>query len=297
MKTSSIATAVLGTLVAGTVLAQPPKAGEPISFVACPIMQDNDTVPCWVADHAGERYFLGIQTDASGWAAPHLKHKVLVEGRVAADMPRICGGIVLESSGNPFERGSSGSINGKPLPNPPVTSTMRELDPGCNTILPARAEYNTFEPRRGPGPNVRRLPPTPEEAAAARARQEAQRQASIPVPPFEARTFEVHYEFDSEYSYLHIGNARQALDYARAVNAKRIKITAHRSSSLLSDGSRIEELPYMARKRAEDVAEVMGKLGLPDGIALEVTWDDTAIQGDGIDDWEGRVTRIEVFPG
>lgn len=297
MKRSSIATALLGALATGGVLAQAPAPGQHLSFVACPIMQDNATVPCWVTEYGGEKYFLGTQTDASGWPAPYLKHRILVEGRVAADMPRVCGGIVLESSGTPFERGSSGTINGKPLPNPPVTSNMRELDLSCNTILPARADYNNFEPRRGPGPNVRRIPPTPEQAAAQRARAEAERQARIPVPPFQPRTFQLHYEFDSELAVLTIGNANQALDYAEAVNADRIRITAHRSSALLSDGSRLEELPYMARKRAEEVAAVMRQLGIPEGVELEVTWDDALIEGDGVDDWEGRVTEIEVFPG
>lgn len=297
MKRSAIATAVLGAVLTGGVLAQAPAPGEPISFVACPILQDNDTVPCWVAEHAGEKYFLGTQTDASGWPAPYLKHRILVEGRVAPDMPRICGGIVLESSGTPFERGSSGTIDGKPLPNPPVTSNMRELDLSCNTILPARDEYNTFEPRRGPGPNVRRVPPTPEQVAAQRARAEAQRQARIPVPPYEPRTFSLHYEFDNELAVLTIGNARDALEYAEAVDAERIRITGYRSSALLSDGSRLEELPYLARKRAEELATVLRQLGIPEGVELEVTWDDTLIEGDGVDDWEGRVTEIEVFPG
>src|SRR5690606_12602065 len=126
-------------------IAQAPSPGENISFLACPVMQDTDSVPCWLTEYNGEKYFLGIQTDASGWSAPYLKHRILVEGRVAEDMPRICGGIVLESSDTPFERGTSGSVAGKPLPNPPVTSNMRELDLSCNTILPTNPVYNNFE--------------------------------------------------------------------------------------------------------------------------------------------------------
>lgn len=298
MKKSSITVAVLGALATGGVLAQAPAPGEPISFVACPIMQDTSSVPCWVADYNGERYFLGTQTDASGWPAPYLKHKVLVEGRVAKDMPRICGGIVLESSGNPFERGSAGTASGKPLPNPPVTSNLRELDLSCNLILPATAEYNDdFEPRRGPGPNVRREPVSPEQLAARRAQADAARGANALTPPYQPRTFSLHYEFDSELAVITINNAAQALDYARTVKADRIRITAHRSTSLLSDGSRLEEAPFMARKRAEELALVMRQLGIPEGAMLEVTWEDKPIDGDGVDDWEGRVTKIEVFPG
>ncbi len=296
MHKSKIASAVLGSLLMGTALAQAPAPGENISFVSCPIMQDTATVPCWVTEYGGEKYFLGIQTDASGWSAPYLKHRVLVEGRVA-EMPRVCGGIVLESADNPFERGPSGSVDGEPLPNPPVTSNMRELDLSCNTILPANERYNTFEPRRGPGPNIKREPPTPEQIAAQRARADEQRKARIPVPPYQPRSFLLHYEFDSELAVLNINNASAALEYARAVGAKRIKITASRASSLLSDGTRLTEAEFIARKRAEELVAVMRQLGIPEGVDVEVIWNAEAIQGDGVDDWEGRVTEIEVFPG
>jgi hypothetical protein len=296
MKQSVIASAIPGLLLMGTALAQAPGPGENISFVACPILQDTNTVPCWVAEYNGEKYFLGIQTDASGWPAPYLKHRILVEGRVA-DMPRVCGGIVLESSGNPFERGASGSVEGKPLPNPPVTSNMRELDLACTTILPANERYNNLEPRRGPGPNVKREPPTSEQIAAQRARAEEQRKARIPVPPYQPRSFLLHYEFDSELAVLDIDDAGAALEYARAVNASRVRITASRASSLLSDGTRLTEVEFIARKRAEEVAAVMRQLGIPEGVELEVIWKDEVNEGDGLDDWEGRVTEIEVFPG
>jgi hypothetical protein len=296
VKKSALASALLAATLTASALAQPPKPGDNISFVSCPIMQDTNTVPCWVTEYAGEKYFLGIQTDASGWSAPYLKHRILVEGRVA-DVPRVCGGIVLESSGTPFERGPSGSVAGIALPNPPVTSNLRELDLSCNSILPANERYNNLEPRRGPGPNVRREPQTPEQIAAARARAEEARQARIPVPPYQNRSFQLHYEFDSELAVLNIGNANEALQYARAVNAKHIKITSYRASSLLSDGTRLVEVEFIARKRAEELAAVMQQLGIPEGIELEVTWSNEINEGDGISDWEGRVTEIEVFPG
>jgi hypothetical protein len=54
---------------------------------------------------------------------------------------------------------------------------------------------------------------------------------------------------------------------------------------------------FIARKRAEEVAAVMRQLGIPEGVELEVIWKDEVNEGDGLDDWEGRVTEIEVFPG
>src|SRR5580700_11522463 len=76
------------------------------NFVACPVLQDTDTVPCWLAEYRGELYFLGIQTDSGGWSPPWLGHQVLVEGRLAGG-PRICGGIPLTSD-YPVSGGPSG---------------------------------------------------------------------------------------------------------------------------------------------------------------------------------------------
>ena len=52
------------------VLSADAMAQESLTFKACPIYRDTNTVPCWLAEHEGELYFLGIQTDASGWSAP-----------------------------------------------------------------------------------------------------------------------------------------------------------------------------------------------------------------------------------
>jgi hypothetical protein len=144
---------------------------------------------------------------------------------------------------------------------------------------------------------VKREPPTSEQIAAQRARAEEQRKARIPVPPYQPRSFLLHYEFDSELAVLDIGDTGAALEYARAINASRIRITASRASSLLSDGTRLTEVEFIARKRAEEVAAVMRQLGIPEGVELEVIWKDEVNEGDGLDDWEGRVTEIEVFPG
>jgi hypothetical protein len=173
---------------------------------------------------------------------------------------------------------------------------MRELDLSCNTILPASAEFNTVVARRGPGPNVYRPPVSAEERAAQRARADAAREASKPVPPYEMRSFVLNYEFDSELATLSIGNANTALGYAREIGADRIVVTGYRASSLLSTGEQLEELDFMARKRAEEVEQVIRKLGVPEGTSLEVNWVDQAVAGDGINDWEGRRTEINVYP-
>jgi outer membrane protein OmpA-like peptidoglycan-associated protein len=86
------------------------------NFVACPIVRDTKTLPCWLAEYEGELYFLGLQgSSASEFYPPQLNHEVLVEGTVTNE-PRICGGIPLK---------------------PVRISVIAELNRGCNTLLPA----------------------------------------------------------------------------------------------------------------------------------------------------------------
>ncbi len=86
------------------------------NFVACPIVRDTKTLPCWLAEYDGEIYFLGLQgSSASEFYPPQLNHEVLVEGTITTE-PRICGGIPL---------------------NPLRISVLPELNRACNTLLPA----------------------------------------------------------------------------------------------------------------------------------------------------------------
>ena len=49
------------------------------NFVACPIVRDTATVPCWLAEYDGELYFLTLQSDVSAPVnPPWLGHRVLV---------------------------------------------------------------------------------------------------------------------------------------------------------------------------------------------------------------------------
>ncbi len=86
------------------------------NFVACPIVRDTKTLPCWLAEYEGELYYLGLQgSSASEFYPPQLNHEMLVEGTVTNE-PRICGGIPLK---------------------PVRISVIAELNRGCNTLLPA----------------------------------------------------------------------------------------------------------------------------------------------------------------
>jgi outer membrane protein OmpA-like peptidoglycan-associated protein len=86
------------------------------NFIACPIVRDTKTMPCWLAEYDGELYYLGQQgSSSSEFYPPQLNHEVLVEGTVTNEA-RICGGIPLK---------------------PVRISVIAELNRGCNTLLPA----------------------------------------------------------------------------------------------------------------------------------------------------------------
>ncbi|HEY6455494.1 MAG TPA: hypothetical protein VIY90_09475 [Steroidobacteraceae bacterium] len=274
---------LVGTaLITGALAGVPPP--ERRNFVACPIVQDTDSVPCWLAEYQGELYFLGIQTDSGGWSPPWLDHQVLVEGKLTGG-PRICGGIPLTSEyvTTPLP---SGTAAGRALPNPPVISVMRELDGSCNTLLPADPRYH-IEGRRGPGPNT---------AASALRKLPAPPAVPVVAPPYHPQTFTLTYEFDSELATRTINEALKAYQYAQAVHAKRILIRGHRAATLLSDGSLAREIPQIGRLRAQELARTLRRLGLPDTVALVPSWSDKTEAADGLTDPDRRKAELIVEP-
>jgi hypothetical protein len=258
--------------------------GDHRNFIACPIVQDTDTVPCWLADYGGELYFLGIQTDSGGWSPPWLGHRVLVEGKLAGG-PRICGGIPLTSDA-PSSAPPSGTSDGRPLPDPPTVSVMRELDGACNLLLPADPRYRIVG-RRGPGPNTvesayRKFPPPP-----------APPQATAPYQP---HTFTLTYDFDSELATRTIAEALRAVQYAQAVHARELTIVGYRAATLLSDGTLAAEIPAIARLRAQELERTIRKLGLPPTTVLKTQWNEDTPPADGVTDASRRRASLTVTP-
>jgi hypothetical protein len=102
--------------------------------VACPIVRDTRTQPCWLAEYEGEMYYLGQQGGvANDFHPPQLGHLALVEGTVGQG--RVCGGIPLQ---------------------PVKVSVLRELTPACRTMLPAEDGIDAPPPvpaPRGPAPS------------------------------------------------------------------------------------------------------------------------------------------------
>jgi hypothetical protein len=239
-------------------------AGQRISFVSCPVVRDTRTVPCWLAEHRGQMYFLTLQTDVSAPVTPPwLGHKVLVEG-VVSEKPDICGGRVIE----------------------PVTlSVLPELDASCNTMLPAEDRYELgFEPPRPPGPSRGRLAfgdPVTRNAG----------------PDVTDRRVTLRYEFDGKVMFRHAGNLQRIFDTARTNGASEVRITAYRSASRLSDGTVMRERESIGRERAEQIRELLEGAGL-EGVKYSVSWRDLSKNPDGsAADFENRRADVEIIGG
>ena len=236
-----------------------PTAGQRVSFVSCPIVRDTSSVPCWLSEYEGTLYFLTLQTDVSAPVnPPWLGHKVLVEG-VVSGKPDICGGRVLE----------------------PVTlSVIQDLDPSCNTLLPAEDRYNlTFEPPRPPGPSRGRLAyadPAPKSAE--------------PMP----HDFTLRYEFDGMVAFRHAQTLQKILDAARATHAPELRITGYRSASRLSNGSIMREREQIGRERAEQIRTLLQGAGLEDA-RYTIVVKDLSKHPNGTDDALGRRAEVTLI--
>ncbi len=232
-------------------------AAQERSFLACPIVRDTKTAPCFLAEYEGELYYLGIQQDINAdFHPPQLKHEVLVEGRVEKG-PRVCGGIPL-----------------KPL----AISVIKEVNPACNTLLPA--EPGIEAPPAGQGGPASHRPiaePWPAEESLA-GRQE----------------FTLLFAFDDDFvDFGSIAILRRAAGYALKIGASAVKVNGYRATSLLSNGQRLVEKPGLAKKRAQEIATLLEGLGV-NGVAAE--WKDDPEPGDGNADPSHRRVTITVIP-
>ena len=238
---------------------------QALAFVACPIVRDTSSVPCWLSEYDGQLYYLGIQTDVSAdFNPPSLGHKVLVEGTVAASGQEICGGRVLD---------------------PVKVSVLPELSPECDTLLMAEDRYELpFEAPRPPGPSGGRIaftPPPPEPLPEA-----------LPEAPFPERTFIVPYDFDGTVNFQSPRFLAPALTYARHVGAKRIEITGYRAAVALSSDDVVTERERLGTIRAEQVARLLQGAGLtePEYIVRGIDRPETGGP-------ELRRVTIRVIPG
>lgn len=248
------------TAAFGMVLTGQTAAADELAFVACPYVRDTVSVPCWLAEYEGETYYMGVQTDVSApFNPPWLGHKALVEGTPDPAGTRICGGIVLE---------------------PVKVAPMLEMSPECNRLEMADPNYVLpFVPRRPPGPSAGTLafvPPPPPPA---------------PEPPFQQRTFEIYFPFDSGVNFQTPGDLQAVLTYANQVGAKRLEVRGLRAAVRLSDGTLMEERQGLAEIRARSVGRMFEGL-VPSVREVAVTYSEEPQTGD----WQNRRVTITVTP-
>ena len=239
-----------------------PGLAQQVNFLACPVVRDTRTVPCFLAEYKGETYFLGIQQDITAeFYPPQLLHQALIEGTIAPG-PRVCGGIPLK---------------------PVHVSVIAELDRSCNTILPAEPGIDAPPAKRPAGPSRRQAP----VSTVALPPQK-------PEPPFSEREFVIHYDFDSDFLFAR--DTRQLVDiaeYARVSKARAVEVIGYRGATLLSKGSLLTEKPDVAQRRAARVAEVLKGLGTP---ASLVKWVSKPGSATGNADYENRRIVVRIVP-
>ena len=78
----------------------------------------------------------------------------------------------------------------------------------------------------------------------------------------EPQRYTLEYDFDGMVNFKHPFQLAPALELAKAMPATRVEIVGYRSAALLSDGTVLQEQPDLARRRAEQVAELLRGAGL-----------------------------------
>ena len=235
--------------------------GQRLAFETCPIIQDTDSVPCWVAQYDGELYYIGIQTDSSApYNPPYLGHRALFEG-IVADKPRICGGIVLE---------------------PVNVSVIPELDPSCREMRPASDRYKVDFNPRGPGPSTGKL--------AFRPRPSVTDGLSAPYP---SKTFTLYYDINTGVRGRHYQIMNNVLAYSEAINASRVVLKGYTGETLLSSGERLSERLDIGKIRASQMANLLEEVGLKSPVVIDTA---TSLRGKGDKDWQTRRLDITIYP-
>ncbi len=251
--------------------------GQQRSFVACPIVRDTKTAPCFLAEYNGDLYYLGIQQDlASGFQAPQLKHEVLVEGRIA-EGPRVCGGIPLQ---------------------PLSISVLKEVNLSCNTLLPPEPGLDAPPASLRPAPSARRSDSGEFTVLYAFNADDPDYAANLVVT--EAAAYAKR-----------IGAAKARTGPARPsgrpgtpegvaepgsvvrASSSEVKVVGYRATTLLSNGDRLVEAAGIAEKRAQNIAALLRGLGLS-GVTVE--WKADPQPGDGLTDPSRRRVTILVTP-
>lgn len=161
---------------------------------------------------------------------------------------------------------------------PVQISPLPELSPECQTILPAEARYELpFTAPRPPGPGRRPLvfittPPAPE-------------------PPFEPKTFDVPFDFDSLVDSRHSRWFRNIAAYARQTGARHIRVTGFSATVRLSNGQCLSEKPDMGERRAQQMQQLLQGGSLPD-VEFTLDWQAPPCSAGPMQ----RIAQVTVIP-
>ncbi len=87
-----------------------------------------------------------------------------------------------------------------------------------------------------------------------------------------------------------------AMRYANAIGARKVKVTAYRAAVKLEDGTILVEKKWIAERRAKTLAQTLAAIGVKSDI-VEVDWSSGIVQARGDRrDARNRRAVIEVIP-
>jgi outer membrane protein OmpA-like peptidoglycan-associated protein len=252
----SIAAAVI---VGGAQAASAPQAThDPATrrqFVACPVVRDTRTQPCWLAEYEGELYYLGQQGGvANDFYPPQLGHLALVEGIVGQG--RVCGGIPLQ---------------------PVKVSVMRELTPACRTMLPAEDGIEAPPPV-----------PSPRGPAPSWVKADDPRNVALYFD-FDSDFFSLHVTVALTNIAKLVADANLSPNPPNpSPNLSRVEVTGFTAATRLSNGTLLTERDAMGATRARKVADTLVGLGVrADRVTVLPA---RTLPADGVNDpWNRRV--------
>jgi hypothetical protein len=197
-------------------------AQQSLAFVACPILRDTATAPCWLAEYKGERYSL----DDPSASPPSLGHQALIEGTPAE--ARRCGGKVMTNL---------------------RISIRPDRDPACDTILPAADADQVAGGARVPEPAAGPAPSAAGPPAASAPRVGTQR-------------FEVLYDFDWQTAGREVGAIQEAAAYAKANPKAEVHVAGFRAAVRLAGGQVLSEAESIGLRRSRELVETLVTLGV-----------------------------------
>jgi outer membrane protein OmpA-like peptidoglycan-associated protein len=252
--------AAAALLLGNVAIADESKAPQVERFIGCPVYRDTDAgrkSGCWLVDDPAT----GVRYDVTGGRLkPILGQMILVEGAVAQQDARLCGGVILEPV----------SVSVLPQTCKPHLIPA-EGHPGRRFALPA----NVMQPSSVP----RVLPPPPYE------------------PKTYTILFELNSDFlVYQYSETII---ESAVLYTKASKPRRVLISGYAATRPIEvSGQSIREDIAIARARAQMVAEAFRRLGVP-ADSLEIEWKsdaETKPAGDGLTEAARRRVEIRIEP-